>query len=36
MAAPSARPGELENALRALGLVVRGGKLHREFRFADF
>lgn len=30
-------PGELEAALRALeGWVVAGGKLHREFRFADF
>jgi 4a-hydroxytetrahydrobiopterin dehydratase len=30
-------PGELEAALRTLaGWEVAGGKLHREFRFADF
>jgi 4a-hydroxytetrahydrobiopterin dehydratase len=30
-------PGELEAALRTLeGWAVAGGKLHREFRFADF
>ena len=38
MAAPT-KLGEkqIENALRALpGWALRGGKLHREFRFADF
>jgi 4a-hydroxytetrahydrobiopterin dehydratase len=30
-------PAELETALRALdGWALVGGKLHREFRFADF